>query len=171
MFLDPESELWRALSAISADEGLVVYDIEAYSGLLRVFVEKRVDSTQVESVSSNECALLCKRLVTFCRVHGLEHGVGSNPQLEVSSPGLGRHLRLEEHFSKAVGGRVKVQYSLSSDSSLKERQTVEGKLEAFDVGVSSIRLDSDSVVSLHISSVIKAWKMIPGDFKNVVNLN
>jgi hypothetical protein len=41
-------------------------------------------------------------------VDGTELGVGAEPGIEVSSPGLNRDLRLADHFSWSVGHLIKV---------------------------------------------------------------
>ena len=41
-------------------------------------------------------------------MHGPKLGVGSEPEIEVSSPGIERVLRLTKHFQTALGEKVKI---------------------------------------------------------------
>ena len=67
----------------------------------------RADSRS-QSVTSRECSKFCKRLMVFFSVEGPRFRLALEPQIEVSSPGINRTLRMPEHFSGAVGERVKV---------------------------------------------------------------
>ena len=68
--------------------------------------------------------------MSFFLVEGARLGVGTEPELEVSSPGVNRHLRLPEHFKSAVGERVKI----GVRGELKEASGVEASGEAIKIG-------------------------------------
>jgi len=105
-YLLKSETLWTELQAIAEDEGLRLYDIERYgAGALRVYVETL---TPDQKTSSKDCTKLCRRLMSFFLVEGARLGVGTEPEIEVSSPGVNRHLRLPEHFKGALGERIKV---------------------------------------------------------------
>ena len=105
-YLLKSETLWSETAAIAEDEGLRLYDIERYgAGALRIYVETLAPD---QKTSSKDCTKLCRRLMSFFLVEGARLGVGTEPELEVSSPGVNRHLRLPEHFKSAVGERVKV---------------------------------------------------------------
>jgi ribosome maturation factor RimP len=105
-YLLTSETLWSELQAIAADEGLRLYDIERYgAGALRVYVES---NSPEQKTSSQDCTKLCRRLMSFFLVEGGRLGVGTEPEIEVSSPGVNRHLRLPEHFKNALGERIKV---------------------------------------------------------------
>jgi ribosome maturation factor RimP len=105
-YLIKSETLWNELQAIAEDEGLRLYDIERYgAGALRVYV---TTSSTEQKTSSQDCSRLCRRLMNYFMVEGPRLGVGAEPEIEVSSPGVNRHLRLPEHFQSAVGERVKV---------------------------------------------------------------
>lgn len=59
-------------------------------------------------VTSGDCSRIVRRLMTFFKAEGHRWGVIEEPEIEVSSPGLARHLRLPLHFRGAVGEKVKV---------------------------------------------------------------
>ena len=119
-FIEEDSALWKAVGAIVEDEGLKVYDLEhAPGGMLRVFVEGGSGSAGAEQdgVNSDDCSRILRRLLVFFAVEGPQLGVREEPQMEVSSPGINRRLRLPRHFAAACGERVKVSFVDSADGS------------------------------------------------------
>lgn len=102
-FVSKTEPLWLELSSITEDEGLRLYDLERVGDKsIRVFVFGAEGSP-----TSGDCSRLCRRLMTYFTVEGPNLGVGAEPEIEVSSPGVNRHLRLWEHFEGAVGERVR----------------------------------------------------------------
>lgn len=116
-FLDQENTLWQTLSGIADDECLSIYDIERIAdNSLRIFIEKAKrfsseENSKVENqqarVTSEDCARLCRRLMLYFQAQGSNFGL-SEPEIEVSSPGVNRRLRLNRHFLSAKGERVKI---------------------------------------------------------------
>ena len=130
MFVDKNEKLWQELSSIADDEGLLLYDIERFGDAsLRVFISKKkqdaeVDEDPAESskpregfVTSDDCSRMCRRLMVMMTVEGPGFGLGTEPFIEVSSPGMNRHLRLADHFEQAIGKRVKV--TIKGDAELE----------------------------------------------------
>ena len=106
-FVSTTEKLWQKLEAVASDEGLCLYDLERFgTASLRVFVEK--PKTSGERVTSGDCSRLVRRLMSICMAEGPELGLIAEPQIEVSSPGVNRQLRLPQQFAGAVGERVKV---------------------------------------------------------------
>lgn len=110
-------------------------------------------------VSSGDCTRLCRRLVVYFTAEGPAHGIGAEPEIEVSSPGINRTLRLDRHWERAIGERVKVV--------LLEPRTVPevpkpiaqatGKLEQFGGGELVVLEESlKKVVTLPKSAVKRA---------------
>lgn len=120
LYLERNDPLWQALAEIAADEGAQIYDIERLArGGLRIFLEK------VTGVTSGECTNFCRRLMAFFSVEGPNYGFGTDPELEVSSPGINRRLRLPEHYQNAVGSRVKIKWKrLAHDPREEAREEV-----------------------------------------------
>jgi ribosome maturation factor RimP len=119
-YLTPDHPLWREVASIASDEGLELYDLErSGGGSLRVFVDKpsKVENSGAGisgQVTSDDTTKLCRRLVVFFLAEGEGFGVGSEPSLEVSSPGVNRSLRLREHFVRSIGERVRVTFTGAS---------------------------------------------------------
>lgn len=70
-----------------------------------------VDERSARGVTSGDCSRLCRRLMVVFRAEGRRYGVGEEPEIDVSSPGINRELRLPQHFAGAVGERVKIVFS------------------------------------------------------------
>ena len=110
-YIEPGDKLWNFVSNVAMDENLELYDLlRPRQNLLRVFIDKRkIDSKEVSGgVTSGDCSNFCRRLMHSFMVEGVELGVGNEPELEVSSPGLERELRLPTHFSAVVGKNIKL---------------------------------------------------------------
>jgi ribosome maturation factor RimP len=115
-FVEKNDPLWVTLQEIVSDEGLLLYDIERFgSGQVRVFVTKEgsvegaATSDQAQGgVTSGDCSRVCRRLMVFFAAKGPDFGLVTEPELDVSSPGINRVLRLPEHFQGVIGERVKV---------------------------------------------------------------
>ncbi len=90
---------------ITQREGCMLYDLE-FSGhnnqrVLRVFID-RADG----NVSIDDCARISRGLNLLLDVRDIIDGGAY--ELEVSSPGLERHLKETWHYIKAIGQNVKL---------------------------------------------------------------
>ena len=134
-YLNKNDRLWSTFESIALDEGLSLYDLEHITPRsFRVYIARK---DAKESVSSGDCSRLCRRLMVYFQAEGDSLGVGSEPEIEVSSPGINRHLRLSEHFELAIGERVKfyptaAPVDSASATSEKERQEAEVKTISYD---------------------------------------
>ncbi len=130
LFLSVEDALWRELSDIADDEGLSLYDVEKISPRsVRVFVAGR---EQASAVTSADCTRLCRRLMTLFLAEGPRFGLQPDAEIEVSSPGVNRNLRLREHFQRAVGERVRVKARGHANGEAKSSRLVIGELRLVD---------------------------------------
>ena len=167
MHLDKQSALWETLGAVIADEGLVLYDAEKHGDhLLRVAIARRDSAHGAEKpepeknrgVTSADCTAVCRRLMVFFLAEGEKFGLRSDVQIEVSSPGINRELRLAEHFAGAVGERVRV--VLLNDRSTegaRGQDTVAGRLEQFAGDRLLVLPDGESEpLTLPLTSIKKA---------------
>lgn len=102
-------------------EGYVIYDVEYVKEgphwFLRLFI------TREDGVNVDDCETISRALST---VLDEKDCVSTNYFLEVSSPGIERNLRQEEHFETAVGEKVKIKLYKDIDG-VKE---IEGELLA-----------------------------------------
>jgi ribosome maturation factor RimP len=97
---------------IAEREGCVLYDLEHIGAgkgrTLRVYIDKE------GGVGIEECSNVSKALNLRLDVEDVVPGSMYN--LEVSTPGLDRHLKKSWHFEKAVGKKIFIQMSKSLGS-------------------------------------------------------
>jgi ribosome maturation factor RimP len=156
-FVNPGEGLWSYIETQALDENLRLYDVaKPRPNLLKIFVDKNKEEEGMRGsgVSVDDCVNLCRRLMHAFVVDGVALGVGAEPELEVSSPGLDRELRLEKHFNDAVGSNVKLWI---------EGGTISGSLESFQEGVLAIKepeakgaSEPRGIVEFRIADVRKA---------------
>jgi len=155
VFLSRGEALWTALVAVAEDEQLEVYDVERTRQGLRIFVERTAvessDDKQLQAgVSADDCSRLCRRLMVYFSVEGDQLGIGAEPEIEVSSPGVNRHLRLKEHFVQVVGLRVKVKGGEAT-------RVVFGNLaNVTDDTISVVEEQTKEMIEFDLSSVTEA---------------
>lgn len=108
---------------IAASNGYDIYDVEYVKEgphwFLRVFIDRE------EGVNVDDCEVISRSLSTLLDEKDC---IGSNYFLEVSSPGIERNLRHDEHFQSAVGQPVKIKLY----KPLGDVKEVEGELVAAD---------------------------------------
>lgn len=125
-------------------EGCLIYDIEFVGAgkgrVLRLFIDKEEEG----AISLEDCSNVSKALNVFLDADE-DLIPGGAYTLEVSSPGLERHLVKPWHFKKAIGKKVylKTTKALESagveDKKWKAAKTVEEVIEsADDEGVSFV---------------------------------
>jgi len=142
------SQLESLAQEVSARENCYLYDIELVGQgrqrVLRVFVDCKDNE-----VSIDQCANISRALSLLLDVEDLVSGDAYD--LEVSSPGLDRPLRLDWHFEKAVGNTVKLKTHQAIDVpagvvASEPRRQIKAKLMAVEKGVLKLNLDRDITI-------------------------
>jgi len=85
--------------------GYKIVDLDCRSAattLLRIFIDSQ---TKEKQVSLEDCVLVSRHLNPLIETAGIIEG---SYELEVSSPGLDRRLRLAEDFEEAAGKEIKL---------------------------------------------------------------
>ena len=138
MFCSKGDRLWSVVEAIVVDEGFSLYDLERQGNkALRVFIwQGKGGDGAVKAITSEDCSRVVRRLMVYFEVEGPELGLGVEPVLEVSSPGINRILRLPEHLDTATGERVKIICAPGIVDGSAHGQTLIGTL---------LQVDNDSV--------------------------
>jgi ribosome maturation factor RimP len=161
IFLEQKDKLWTELERFASEQSLALYEVERFGDQgLRVVLSTRAqaalaidsDSEIKSSVSSEDCFRFCKRLRIFLSVEGGSFGLGLEPRLEVSSPGINRELRKIEHFLGAIGERVHITWN-----NAEGREVAIGNLE--EVGGGEILVydeESNSKNRIEIDKIKKA---------------
>lgn len=137
-----ESPSWMAkvekiANDVAAAQGCVLYDIE-FVGMgkgrtLRLFIDREEEG----AISIEDCTNVSRGLSEILDADE-EMIPGGEYNLEVSTPGLDRHLKKPWHFKKAIGKKVyiKTTKALESvgveDKKWKNAKTVEEVLESAD---------------------------------------
>lgn len=143
---------------IAVREGCQLYDLEMIGTgagrTLRVFIDKDVTGIGIE-----DCSNVSKGLNEILDQEDLIPG--GEYQLEVSSPGLDRHLKTETHFKKVIGKKVFVQLSQNlgslgaQDASLQATKKVQDELAGVEDCHILFKL-KDEMVRIPIAAVEKA---------------
>lgn len=152
-------------------EGCFIYDIEFVGAgkgrTLRLFIDKEEEG----AISLDDCSNVSKALNLLLDVEDIIPGGAYN--LEVSTPGLERHLVKPWHFKKAVGKKVylKTTKALESagvtDKKWKVAKTVEEVIEsADDEGVRFVVNDVDFKIPYNMIDKAKVlFEIVKGQKK------
>lgn len=136
-----------ALPVVNA-EGYKIYDVEyAKEGphwFLRLFIDRD------EGVNVDDCETISRALSS---IMDEKDYVQTNYFLEVSSPGIERNLRQEEHFDAAIGEKVRIKLYKDIDGT----KEIEGELVAADrVGITvqtenvQVEIDKKNIAKANI---------------------
>ncbi len=98
-----EDQFREKCRQVIENEGLLLYDFEYLpkSSLVRIYIyDEKTDSALI-----GDCSRVDRALSPLFEE---EENFSDNVVLEVSSPGIFRHLRSQQHFEKVIGKRVKL---------------------------------------------------------------
>ncbi len=129
-------------------EGYEIYDVEYVKEgphwFLRLFVSR--DS----GVDIDDCETISRALSTLLDEKDC---ISTNYFLEVSSPGIERVLRQDEHFENAVGEKVKVKLYREVEG-MKEAEgelvCAEGGKIIISTGISQIEIEKKNIAKANI---------------------
>lgn len=172
-YIECTDELWQSIEAIALEEGLGLYDLEVQGQPKVCVIVDRVASDAEQTggpvkpsavagagVTSDDCSRLCRRLMVYFHAEGARLGLGDEPQIDVSSPGVNRNLRLEKHFQDAVGERIRVVLSQAIDPGEGEKPIggpVVGQLMRVENGELCLKMEAkERELTLPFSHVKKA---------------
>ena len=125
MQADMVQRIWAQLEPIAAADGLEVVDIEfhreGHGNTLRVYLDKAGGG----GIDLDVLTRFSRQLGDVLDVYDFVPGPYN---LEVSSPGVNRRLRLPDHFRRYIGQRVRVR----ATEPINGRRTFLGTLRAVD---------------------------------------
>lgn len=125
----------RIAAPLAAQEGLELVDVEMGGPggrqTLRLYIDK------AGGVSLDDCTAVSRAVSAALDV---EDPIEGAYDLEVSSPGLDRPLRTEEHFLKFAGSKVRIR-TFGPLPECENRKTFVGILKGYEEG--SILVDVD----------------------------
>lgn len=145
-----KTSLWETIGSIAESEGVKLFDIdipgERAGGVLRVYITKELG----EGVSFDDCVRVSKCILDLDETEEL---IPSGCSLEVSSPGVNRRLRLEQHFVGAIGERVRIKYR---EESTDKFTVVFGTVESFREGIVTLVSDDKEEVKIPFVGIKEA---------------
>lgn len=125
-FLNEGEPLWIYLNEALHERGFALFDARRRTAsALELTVLPATVTPERRSISIDDCSQICRDLRTTLLVDGEKFGInGEDAEIEVSSPGVNRALRLKSHFSGAVGERVKLVIDATQHDGAGEAQKV-----------------------------------------------
>jgi ribosome maturation factor RimP len=132
------------------------YKRERTGAVLRLYIDHLDSETTGRYINLDECAEVSRELSDLLDV---EDPITEPYNLEVSSPGVDRPLRLPQHFAFAVGERVKVKlFDALSTPGNAGRRTFTGTLTAATATTITLLVDHDTF-ELPIDGIEKAQQL------------
>jgi ribosome maturation factor RimP len=126
----------RAIAApLAAGEGLELVDVELAGAGGRTTLRLYID--RAGGVSLDDCTSVSRAVSAALDV---EDPIEGAYDLEVSSPGLDRPLRMPEHFQKFAGEEVRIK-AYGPLPELENRKTFHGTLRGFEQGRVLVEVD------------------------------
>ncbi len=148
----PVANQVEALIRPLAEElGLTIWDVEYRGSGKRGLLRVTVDRVGEEGVTVDDCHRLSREISVLLDV---EDPIHYAYDLEVSSPGMHRHLRRAEHFAIAAGERIEVTLYAPIDGRKRftgRLATDNGEALTLDTGEGEIRFSRDQVSKAQIS--------------------
>jgi ribosome maturation factor RimP len=116
------------------------------SGTLRIYIDGE------DGIGLEDCERVSHRVSGVLDVEDPIHG---HYVLEVSSPGLDRPLRTEEHFRRQLGHQVKLVLTVGRPG----RRRYKGRISGIEAGVLEIEVDGERI-ALPLSDIESA-RLVP----------
>jgi len=141
-----EDAVWEIAGKIATDAGCRVYDVEfvkeGADWFLRVFIDKD------GGVFINDCETVSRALGDALDERD---PIAQSYCLEVSSPGIERRLRKNEHFTDNIGKNVEIKLY----SPINKKKVLIGKLVSFANNMISIE-NADGIINLEKNKIADA---------------
>lgn len=146
-----KQQIKQFIEEIVVQSGFTLYDIDypnsSTSGTLRVYV-----FSKDKPVTVSDLASISRKITSLPEYEDIVQG---NVTLEVSSPGVNRHLKTKEHFQGAISERVKIKLRIAQEdkkSFLGTLNKVDGDiLTIFDESLKKeVQVKYDDIVSARI---------------------
>lgn len=131
--------------------GYELVDLDVRSGrdgLLRLFIDR------APSVTLDDCEYVSRQIGDFLDV---EDPIPGFYTLEVSSPGVDRRLRTQDHFDAVVGAEIKLEMKRAIDG----RKRFRGRLAA--VGDGTIEVHGDGMEWQLPLAEVQVARLVPTD--------
>ncbi len=139
------------LEPILEEGGLILYDIEYIKEGPNYVLRIYIDNDEIIQVS--DCEFVNRRLVEQLDIND---PITDAYILEVSSPGIDRQLKKEEHFEKSIGVVVDVK----TFKPIEKRKEFQGELLSYD-GEKIVISEDGKEIEFELKDVAKcSWAVI-----------
>ncbi len=140
-------QVLKLAEPLCEDEGLelvhVEFVIDGFFNVLRVYIDRP------DGISMEDCAAISRQLGDIIDV---SVSVNAEYRLEVSSPGIFRHIYKKEDYNKFCGKTIKIQTELPIDGQRKFKGILKGISED---GIVEISID-DNPLKMDYASITRA---------------
>lgn len=145
------SQVETLIRPLATELGLTIWDVEYRGSGKRGLLRVTIDRPEEEGVTVDDCHRLSKEISVLLDV---EDPIHHAYDLEVSSPGMHRHLRRAEHFAIAAGERVEVTLYAPIDDRKRftgRLATDDGESLTLDTGEGEVHFTRDQVSKAQIA--------------------
>lgn len=145
------SQVEALIRPLAEELGLTIWDVEYRGSGKRGLLRVTVDRPGEEGITVDDCQLLSREISVLLDV---EDPIHHAYDLEVSSPGMHRHLRRAEHFVVAAGEQIEVTLYAAIDGRKRftgRLATDDGEELTLDTGGREIRFSRDQVSKAQIA--------------------
>lgn len=145
--MDVRNEVVEMATPLADELGFEVVDVDfipqAGRSLVRVFLDRP------GGITLDDCARFSRRLGDLLEMNQTLSGAYI---LEVSSPGIERRLRTEEHFRRFLGREARVELFSAADG----RRRGEGRIEEAEIGSVQLRLTEGGAWRVPLAAIKSA---------------
>ena len=139
-----ETKINDCLKPIIEKLGYVLYDViyekEGSENYLRIFIDKK------DGISINDCENVNNSITDILDEKDF---IKNSYMLEVSSPGLEKRLRSDEHLKQNIGNKIKI-HTFKNEPNLKTKEII-GILKDYDNKNITIEIeDSENSIIVEI---------------------
>lgn len=143
-----KDKLFGLLEPVVTALGYEMLDVEWSSAGRNSLVRVYIDRTDGGGIGLDDCERASRSIGA---VLDAADPIGTEYQLEVSSPGFDRPLRTAEHFARFAGSEARIELA----APIEGRRRFRGRLEGVEGGVVTIEVDR-KVWKLPLAGISKA---------------
>lgn len=139
-----EKKVYESINSIIEEKSLKLYDViykkEGREYYLKIFLEKPSGKVDLD-----ECEKISRILSDYLDEKDL---IKEQYFLEVSSSGLEKHIRLEEHYKEAINKEIEISLYMA----IEGNKNIKGILNSFDeeaIVVDDVKIERKNISSIN----------------------
>lgn len=153
-----EKNILKCIKPIIEEIGYTLYDViyekEGSQNYLRIFIDKP------DGISINDCENVNNAITDILDEKDF---IKNAYMLEVSSPGVERRLRTDEHLKRSIGENIQI-HTYKNEESVNSKDIL-GKLKSFDEKQIHVEIEKDKEIKIDKSNISKMntvfdWKKV-----------